>query len=175
MRTQEEEKIRKIENSSFIFCNKGLMIMSHWFEVYGSEQMPSIDDMKDYIGEGAFLWLDLHSYMEEVYQVKPKIAYSKCSAQPGWNVKYQKSGKSLCTLYPVDGYFIALVVIGAKEDEVMETSLTELTPYIVGLYHKTAFSCGGRWLMIEVTDLDILRDIKKLMAIRVKPKKVPNF
>ncbi|WP_423245054.1 DUF3788 family protein [Heliorestis acidaminivorans] len=26
------------------------------------------------------------------------MTYSKCSAQPGWNVKYKKSGKSLCTL-----------------------------------------------------------------------------
>ncbi|KAB2952754.1 DUF3788 family protein [Heliorestis acidaminivorans] len=36
--------------------------------------------------------------MEEAYQAKPHITYSKCSAQPGWNVKYKKSGKSLCTL-----------------------------------------------------------------------------
>jgi hypothetical protein len=38
-------------------------------------------------------------------------------------VKYQNSGKSLCTLYPMEGYFIALVVIGAKEEEEVEMAL----------------------------------------------------
>lgn len=32
--------------------------------------------------------------IEKTYQVRPKMTYSKCFAQPGWNVKYQKSGKS---------------------------------------------------------------------------------
>jgi hypothetical protein len=27
----------------------------------------------------------------------------------GWNIKYQKSGKSICTIYPQQGYFLALV------------------------------------------------------------------
>ena len=42
-----------------------------------------------------------------------KIAYSNCAMDNnvwrGWNIKYQKSGKSLCTIYPQQGYFLALV------------------------------------------------------------------
>lgn len=30
-------------------------------------------------------------------------------------MKYRKSGRSLCTLYPMDGHFVALVVIGEHE------------------------------------------------------------
>jgi hypothetical protein len=100
------------------------------------------------------------------------MSYSKCSAQPGWNVKYQKSGKSLCTMYPMDGFFIALIVIGAKEEAEVEAAaaLGQFTPYMTELYRRTAFSCGGRWLMIRVTDREILEDVKKLIAIRVRPK-----
>ena len=112
------------------------------------------------------------TYLEDTYGVLSKVSYSKCSAQPGWNMKYQKSGKSLCTMYPMEGYFIALIVIGTKEETEVEAAaaLGQFTPYLQELYRRTAFSCGGRWLMIQVTDRKILEDVKKLIAIRVKPK-----
>ena len=143
-----------------------------WSELFSANQAPSSEDIKQYIGEGSPVWSELLSYIEEAYQVKSKMSYSKCSAQPGWNIKYQKSGKSLCTLYPMEGYFIALVVVGAKEEEEVEMALGTFTPYVQELYRKSSFSCGGRWLMIEVKDKSVLEDIKSLIAIRVRPKKL---
>ena len=143
----------------------------NWSELFNADRKPSYEDIKEYIGQGEPLWSELLSYIESRYQVQPKMSYSKCSAQPGWNVKYQKISKSLCTLYPMEGYFIALVVIGAKEEEAAEIALETFTPYIQNLYRKTPFSCAGRWLMIEVKDKSVLNDIKSLLAIRVKPKK----
>lgn len=142
-----------------------------WNILFNSEVIPSFGDIEKYVGEGFYLWNELISYIEKVYQVQPKLAYSKCSAQPGWNVKYQKSGKSLVTLYPMDGYFIVLVVIGSKEETEVELSLETLTPYVSGLYKKTPFSCGGHWLMIDVKDKYVLGDVKNLISIRVKPKR----
>lgn len=141
-----------------------------WSELYNGDKMPSFEDIEKYIGEGVILWRELLSYIEETYQVQPQMTYSKCAAQPGWNVKYNKSGKSLCTLYPVKGYFIALVVVGAKEETEVELALESFTPYIAGLYRKTPFSCGGHWLMIEVKGKGILNDVKRLINMRVKPK-----
>ncbi len=42
------------------------------------------------------------------------------------------------------------------------------------LYRKTSFSCGGRWLMIEIKDEAVLEDVKSLISIRVRPKKKTN-
>lgn len=140
--------------------------------MFYADQAPTYEDITKFIGTGATIWSELMSYIEEAYQVEPKMTYSKCSAQPGWNVKYQKGGKSLCTLYPMDGYFISLIVIGGKEEEEVGLDLETFTPYIQELYRKTPFSCGGRWLMIEVKDKAVLEDVKSLIAIRVKPKKL---
>lgn len=142
-----------------------------WNELFNVNHVPSYEDIKQYIGEGESIWSDLLLYIEKAYQVQPKMTYSKCSAQPGWNIKYQKGSKSLCTLYPMKGFFIALVVVGAKEEEEVERALGTFTPYVQGLYRKTSFSCGGRWLMIEAKDKSVLKDIKSLMAIRVKTKR----
>ncbi|HWQ79035.1 MAG TPA: DUF3788 domain-containing protein [Anaerovoracaceae bacterium] len=143
-----------------------------WSLLYSIAQEPDDDNIKAFIGKAVPLWEDLQSYLEDAYRVPSKMTFSKCSAQPGWNVKYQKGGKSLCTLYPMEGFFIALVVIGAKEEAEAEAAMTLglLTPYLQELYRKTAFSCGGRWLMIQVTDRAVLEDVKRLIAIRVKLK-----
>lgn len=143
-----------------------------WSEIYDQGNIPSLNDIRDFIGTSTPLWDELIEYIEKTYQIKPQITYSSCSAQPGWNMKYKKGGKSLCTLYPMDGYFIALVVVGNKEeDEVkigMETGL--FTDYLKDLYDKTAYSKIGRWLMIEVKDEEIIRDIKRLLEIRISQK-----
>jgi hypothetical protein len=70
----------------------------------------------------------------------------------------------------MNGYFIALIVIGNKEVPDTELFLPMCSRYVQDLYKKTSFSCGGRWLMINVTDKEILEDVKNLIKIRVKPK-----
>ncbi len=105
-----------------------------WSELFKVNEAPSFEDIKKYIGEGEPIWSELLSYIEKAYQVQPKMTYSKCAGQRGWNVKYQKSGKALCTLYPMEGYFISLVVVGAKEEEEVEMVVGTFTPYVEELY-----------------------------------------
>lgn len=143
-----------------------------WSVRFDSGREPDQEEIRSFIGKGTPHWDELRAYLENTYHVALKLSYSQCSAQPGWNVKYQKSGKSLCTLYPMEDFFIALVVVGAKEEAEVEAAmmLGNFTPYLQELYGRTAFSCGGRWLMIKVEDREVLEDVKGLIAIRVKPK-----
>ncbi|MEZ7890677.1 MAG: DUF3788 domain-containing protein [Candidatus Wallbacteria bacterium] len=143
----------------------------NWNELYDIENAPSFSDINKYIGSNSVLFQELCSYIEKNYSIKPKLSYSKCPAQPGWNIKYQKSGKSLCTLYPMTGFFIALVVIGAREEPETESCLETMEPYTAKLYMNTKFSCGGRWLMIEVKTENVLNDVKTLINIRKRFKK----
>lgn len=109
-------------------------------------------------------------FLQDTYSVTPKMTYSRCSGQPGWNVKYQKSGRALCTLYPMDGFFIALVCIGEKDLPVADLTVPLLSPYTAALYAKTPVSMRSKWLMIEVKNLQVLEDVKTLIQIRVAPK-----
>lgn len=144
-----------------------------WNELFNENLTPSSKDIKDFIGSAEANWNDLTEYIENTYQAKPKTEYSRCSLQPGWNVKYKKSGKSLCTLYPMQDYFISLVVIGPKEQDEAEAAMEAgvFSPYVVELYGKTSGSAMGSWLMIEVRERSILNDIKILMDMRVKANK----
>jgi len=81
------------------------------YEVFNKETQPTESEIKEFVGTELFT--DLDNHLRENYKIKPKLAYSGCAMDNniwrGWNIKYQKSGKSLCTIYPQQGYFMALV------------------------------------------------------------------
>jgi len=112
------------------------------------------------------LFESLCSYLEETYQCKPIVEFSKCSMQYGWNIKYKKGGRSLCTLYPQEGSFLALVVIGQRESAEAELLLPFLTDYVQQLFAQTKTGMGQKWLMIEVASTEVLEDVKQLITLR---------
>ena len=110
------------------------------------------------------------AFIDESYGAKPRIEYSRCGGAPGWNVKYKARGRALCTVYPRDGFFICMVSVGSKEKDEAEALLATADPYVRALYERSADSSMGRWLMMEVTSEDILRDAEALMLLRAAPK-----
>lgn len=118
------------------------------------------------------LWDEMLTYMEETYQAEPLIEYSGCGMKPGWNVKFNKSGRGLCTLYPEAGGFIALVVIGQREKPESELLLPTLSAYTQQLYENTREGMGQRWLMFEAGDAAILNDIKQCISLRLGTRKI---
>lgn len=138
-----------------------------WSERFPFSQPPALDEIEEFVESDA--WGDLNAYIQSAYAVSPSLEYSKCAMQRGWNVKYKKGGRSLCTLYPMDGSFIVLVVIGRREMPEAEQMLPFCSPYVQELYKKTPFSAGGKWLMIRVSQPGILEDVKKLIGTRYKP------
>lgn len=143
-----------------------------WLEAFGKEQEPAWEAMDAFVENP--IWQALNDYIQQAYAVQPKKSFSGCSGQPGWNVKYQKAGKSLCTLYPMRGYFIALVVIGEAQRQAFEMLAPTFTPYIQALYESAGALSGARWLMIEVRDAAVLADVKRLITLRRSPK-VPSL
>lgn len=114
------------------------------------------------------LWERLCTELEERWQVRPKVEYSGCSMAPGWNVKYRKGSRAVCTLYPAKGVFTCLVVIGPREEERARLRLTGMSPYLRGLYESARPMMGARWLMIEITDGQILSEALDLIALRME-------
>lgn len=99
--------------------------------------------------------------------MRQKIEFSACGLEPGWNVKFKKSGKTLCTIYPKEDYFTVMVVVGRKEKERVEELLPNCTPQIREVYDRTQEGNGRRWLMIDLEDQDEVYDgVFRLIQIR---------
>lgn len=139
-----------------------------WNEAFSKENKPEFEDISRYVG--CAYWDELYEFIEDTYGIKPSIEYSGCSI-PGWNVKYRKSSKSLCTLYPEKGQFTCLISIGRKEAPQAELMLTSFSEHLQELYYNTSTYNGSRWLMIHVNSEKILNDVKELLCLRVPPPK----
>lgn len=138
-------------------------VEASWNKNDGAKE-PSMEAISAYVNNP--LWDQLCKHVEEKYQIKPVFEYSRCTMQQGWNVKYKKSGRTLCTLYPMNGYFIILIVIGERERVEMEFALPFFTEYLFQLYYDTKNGMGQKWLMINVTNDAIFEDVKQCIAIR---------
>ncbi len=90
---------------------------------------------------------------------------------PGWNIKYKKGGKSLCTLYPMQGYFIVLVVVGSRELTEAEFLMPQCSDYVQTVFKNTKTGNGQKWLMLDVRDREIMDDVFRLINLR---KRIPS-
>lgn len=144
-----------------------------WSELYDDGQEPQDTQIKEFVDTP--LWDDLANYLQQTYKAQPKLFYSRCSMDKGfwkgWNVKYKKSGKALCTLYPKQGYFVALMAVGAKEMAGAELLIPLCDAYTQNVYSRTESGATGKSLPLEVKNESILRDVKSFIALRAAPAK----
>lgn len=137
-------------------------MQAHWNKMDASVQ-PEMEAVGAFVDSP--LWDELRAWLEERYQPKAAWEYSRC-AVPGWNLKYRKAGRALCTLYPMEGSFTALVVIGERERPGAELLLPTLSPYLQQVYRETPYGMGQRWLMPVVAARETLEDVKRLITLR---------
>lgn len=140
-----------------------------WNLLYSNVTPPTWEQITEYIGSP--LWADFNERIQSAYQIKPCMEHSRCSMQAGWNIKYKKGGKSLCTLYPMQGYFIALVVVGSRELTEAEFLMPQCSDYVQTVFKNTKTGNGQKWLMLDVRDREIMDDVFRLINLR---KRIPS-
>ena len=140
-----------------------------WNLLYSNVTPPTWEQVTEYIGSP--LWAEFNERIQSAYQIKPCMEYSRCSMQAGWNIKYKKGGKSLCTLYPMQGYFIALVVVGSHELTEAEFLMPQCSDYVQAVFKNTKTGNGQKWLMLDVRDRGIMDDVFRLINLR---KRIPS-
>ena len=140
-----------------------------WNLLYSNVTPPTWEQVTEYIGSP--LWAEFNERIQSAYQIKPCMEYSRCSMQAGWNIKYKKGGKSLCTLYPMQGYFIALVVVGGHELMEAEFLMPQCSDYVQTVFKNTKTGNGQKWLMLDVRDRGIMDDVFRLINLR---KRIPS-
>lgn len=139
------------------------------FDIKNINYEPNMEEMSTFINNPLFA--ELCQYLEKEYKALCKIEYSKDVWLRGWNIKFKKAGKSLCTVYPKEDYFTVLVVVGNKEKESVENVLPQMSGEIQKIYAETKEGNGQRWLMIDLkTRGAVYSDVLNLIRIRRQSK-----
>jgi hypothetical protein len=129
---------------------------------------PTEEDMLKRIGEKAELWLDLREYLADCYDHVPEVVFG--GKKYGWAVRYRKSGKTLVTLFPEEGAFTALVVLGKKEGGKAQALVDELSPDVRTLLDNAEQLHDGRWLWIRPLCTADIESVKSLLGTKRRPK-----
>lgn len=120
-------------------------------------------------GVGARLFRDFCTCITSTHGGKPCAEFSRCALEPGWHIKFKRSGKTLCTVYPRAGYFGVMVVVGPKQKQAVEMSLFRFSTAVQELYAKTRECNGQRWLLVDVKAKDrVYEDVLALVGLRCK-------
>lgn len=134
-------------------------------DLQDKNNQPTIEAISEYIRNPVFMQFCLE--IKNTYKCNERIEYSSCSWEKGWNIKFKKAGKNLCTIYPRECDFTVMVVIGAKEKASVEAILPECTAELSDIFNQTKEGNGQRWLMIDLEDKENLyNDVLCLIQIR---------
>lgn len=132
--------------------------------------IPTKEQIESLLGETAMeAWNDLIGFVELHYEFEP--VWDEGGKYGIWEVKYRKSGKTLCSFYIKNGQFTVLVILGKAERESFELLHKEFSSEINELYTNTRQYHDGKWLWINVFDMSLIEDIKRLVVIKKKPKR----
>lgn len=134
---------------------------------------PTKEQLIDIVQNHANLLLkDICKFAETELGATEQIDYSVCSGAPGWNLKYKKSSKSLCVIYPEAEKVIILVTISGEVLSTFEIIKSSFSAYTVKLADSVVPFNGAKWLMINVSNQDICNDVKNLIRLKApQPKK----
>jgi len=141
-----------------------------WDGKYPEERKPTNEQVLEFVNTP--LWVEFCQHIQNEYNVKPHFTFSNCNmdcgAWKGWNIKYKKSGKTICTLYPRQGYFVVSIVLPEKAIFEADLIIQSFSEYTQEVYRETKLHMDGKWVMLDVKDDDILEDAKRLVELRMK-------
>lgn len=108
-------------------------------------------------------WLDIRQYVFHNRPGAEEIVhyYSKV----GWHIRLRYNKRVIVYCIPCDGFFVILLVLGEKAiAEAMESSIS---PDMKQILQTATAHTEGRSCYIEVRDECPVKDIKKLLAIKL--------
>lgn len=128
---------------------------------------PTQAQIKAALGDSFPHWERLLAFIEESYQMPGELSWG--GSKYGWNLWYRKSGKSLVSLYPQEGHFIAQVVLGREQVE--KALALPLGGKVGGMVRDTPQLHDGKWLFISIDSARDVEDIMQLLLLKKKPVK----
>lgn len=133
------------------------------------EPIPMKEELMDLLGKEKFqIWNDIIGFIENNYEMDALWTQSKSG---DCELKYRRSGKTLCALYPKKNNLEILIIFGKNEREKFEEQRRDFSEYTNHLYDNTRQYHDGRWMYIQLEDQTVIEDIKKMILIKKKPNK----
>lgn len=132
------------------------------------EKNPSEKELIELIGNKAYdAWRAVENFVNEKYNMD--VLWDKNRGENIYEMKFRKSGKTLCSMYARKGSFGFMVIYGKTEREKFEEE--KFSSHVGKIYDETKTFHDGKWVMLDIKDLSYIEDMKKMILIKKKPNK----
>lgn len=133
---------------------------------------PTDGEMLAAIGQPiAEAWTALRRFLVETYAIAPTL--DSGGKKYGWNLQHRAGSKPLCELYPENGSFTALVILGKVELEQALGRLESFGAVVRQALVETPRYHDGCWMYIRVSDpatcQQDVQDLQQLILLKKKP------
>jgi len=125
---------------------------------------PGTNDLNKVLGISSEYWNDFRRHIEEKFGPLTED-WKFYNQKSGWILKVLKKKRNLIFMIPVEDYFKITFVFGDKAVLVAEKS--DLPREIINTLKDARKYMEGRGIQIEVKDLEDVKNIKKLVEIKV--------
>lgn len=133
------------------------------------ESLPSETELKNLLGDAVHeAWQAVVAHIGENYLMDSVWDSGRKAGK--YELKFRRSGKTLCALYARDGVFGFMVIYGGKEREIFDSRRNEFPEAVLNVYDATRTYHDGKWIMIDVADSTLLPTIRAMIAIKKKPR-----
>jgi hypothetical protein len=131
---------------------------------------PSTSEIEQWIGREPYeYWKHVTQLIEQNY---PKVFTPEWlfgGQKHGWSLRYKKN-KSFCTLIPEKNRFAMLIVFGAEERAKVEAIRDRLSEQTQKEYDNATTYHDGKWVHLTVDNDTVVNDVKRLLAVKRRPK-----
>ena len=88
-------------------------------------------------------------------------------------LKFKKGKKTVLTVYIREDKYTFLIIFGKWERLSFEKQRDTFSQYILDYYDNSTTYHDGKWMFIDVSTLEQLEEVKKLIQIKKKPNRYP--
>ena len=130
------------------------------------DEQPSESEIRKRIGKEVLpVWEHTRQYLEDQFSdYQPELIFY--NDQEGWAFRYRSSLKHLCTLFPEQGAFTALIPLDPQEDQRAIAKFDFFNARLRELLSRQSSLPQGRWLRLTLEDHTDFVGLKLLLELK---------
>lgn len=134
------------------------------------KNLPTEEELNQLMEEDVFKnWCAINNFIKDNYHMD--MLWDNGGKTGVFELKYRKSGKTFCALYPREKGMRVLIILGKNEREKFETLRKDFSEYINNFYDNTRQYHDGKWLYLDIINNTVIADIERLLFIKKKPNR----
>ncbi len=127
-------------------------------------QIPTNEELQKALGKTYDIWSSIREYTLKNYP-KAVEEWNLPGAKYGWSFRIKDKKRAIIYLLPRDKYFMIAFVYGEKATH--QALNSSISKEIKNIIEAAPVYAEGRGFRIEITGIEIVADIKKLIDIKL--------